>query len=189
MRTSILVLCCKPVEHFKAAPAAGALDVVGGVGDLLQFQQHEARHDDQAFDEMRLNQVGDASVNDDAGVEQQKVVRLVLRREADVGDDERKILLVAAHGQHHADVAEAQEQAEPDELARFAVGVSKQAGMVHQQRDQPAEQQPERRGGKRAERKAFQHFVHGNEQSAEAEADDHAKDAAVLLADIFLAPG
>ncbi len=76
---------------------------------------------------LRLDQVGDAAVNDDAGVEQQQIVRLVLRREADVGDDEREILLVAAHGEDDADVAEAQEQAEPDEPAgvvrrRFRTG-------------------------------------------------------------------
>ena len=34
------------VEHFKAAPAAGAFDGVGGIGDLLEFPQHEARDDD-----------------------------------------------------------------------------------------------------------------------------------------------
>jgi hypothetical protein len=36
-----------------------------------------------------------------------------------------------------------------------------------------AEQQAERNGGKSAERKTFQHFVHGDQQSAEAEADEH----------------
>ena len=72
------------IEHFESAPAAGAFDGIGGIGDLLEFPEHKARHDDQAFEEMGFNQVGDAPVNDDAGVEQQQVVRLVLRREADV---------------------------------------------------------------------------------------------------------
>ena len=72
------------VEHFEAAAAAGALDGVVGIGDLLEFLEHKARHDDQAFEEIGFNQIGDAPVNDDAGIEQQQVVRLVLRREADV---------------------------------------------------------------------------------------------------------
>ena len=56
------------VEHFQAAPSAGALDGVAGIGDLLDFPEHKARNDDEAFEQPRLNQVGDAPVNDDAGV-------------------------------------------------------------------------------------------------------------------------
>ena len=42
------------VEHFQAAPAAGASDGVAGIGDLLQFLQHKARHHDQAFEKIAL---------------------------------------------------------------------------------------------------------------------------------------
>ena len=66
-----LAVMLDAVEHFEAAPAAGALDGVAGVGDLLDFPEHEARDDDEAFEQARLDQVGDAPVNDDAGVEQQ----------------------------------------------------------------------------------------------------------------------
>ena len=55
--------------------------------------------------------------------------------------------------------------------------------MVHQQGDQRAEQQAEGGGRKGAERKALEHFVHGDEQSAEAETDEHAQNAVVRLAD------
>jgi len=72
MRTSFWCFAAA-VQHFKPATAPRALDVVGGVGDLLQFQQHKSRHDDQSIDEMGFNQVGDASINDDAGVEQEEV--------------------------------------------------------------------------------------------------------------------
>ena len=76
---------------------------------------------------MSFNEVGNASVNDDTRVEQQQVVRLVLRRKADIGNDERKILLVATHGQHDADIAETQKQTEPDEPADLVVGILKEA--------------------------------------------------------------
>ena len=69
------------VEHFQSAPAAGALDGIGGIGDLLDFPEHKPRHDDQALEEMGFNQIGDPAVNDDAGIEQQQVVRLVLAGE------------------------------------------------------------------------------------------------------------
>ena len=52
------------VEHFEAAPAPRALDGVVGIGDLLEFLEHKARHDDDAFEEIGLDQIGDAAVND-----------------------------------------------------------------------------------------------------------------------------
>ncbi len=55
------------------------------------------------------------------------------------------------------------------------VGVLEQAGAVNEQRHHRAQQQAEGGGGKGAERKALEHFVHGNQQAAEAEADDHAE--------------
>ncbi len=63
-------------QHFQAAPAAGADDRVVGIGDLLQLVQDEAGHDQHAFDEIGLDQVGDAAVNNNAGVQQQEVFRL-----------------------------------------------------------------------------------------------------------------
>ena len=175
------------IELAKKDPAAWSYGTsgIGGVGHLLQFVQHKPRHDDEALDEFRLDQIGDATVNDDAGVQQQQPIRLVLRCEADVGDDERKVLLVAAHGQHNADVAKAQKQAQPDEPLRLAVGIFKQAGAVDEQRHNRAEQQA--KGGRRkgAERKSLEHFVHGDEQAAEAEADHHAENIAMFFADKF----
>ena len=173
------------IEHFESAAAAGAFDGVTGIGDLLEFSEHKTRHDDQAFEEMGLNQIGDAPINDDAGIEQQQVVRLVLRREPDERNDEREILLVAAHGEDDADVAETEEQAEPDEPAGFFLGIFEQAGTVNEDRDEHAEQEAKGRCRKGAERKALEHFVQRNQQSAEAEADDHADERAVFLADEF----
>ena len=57
------------VEHLQAAAAAGARDGVVGIGDLLQLLQDKAGHNHQAFDKISLDQVGDAAINDDAGIE------------------------------------------------------------------------------------------------------------------------
>ena len=95
------------VEHFESAPAAGALDGIGGIGNLLNFFEHEPRHDNQALQKMGFNQISDATVNDDAGIEQQQIVCLALLAKTHVRNDEREILLVAAHGENDADIAEA----------------------------------------------------------------------------------
>ena len=165
------------IEHLEAAPAARPFDGIIGIGDLLQFLEHKPRHDDDAFDKIRFDQISDAAVNDGAGVEEQEVVRFVARRKADVRDDERKILLVAAHGQHDADVAERQKQTQPHEQARAVIHLFEQTGAVNEQGHHRAEQQPESRGGKRAQRKALEHFVHRDHQPAEAEPDDQAEEA------------
>ena len=104
-----LRIVLQAVQHLETAPAARALDVVDRVGDLLQLQQHKPRHDDDAFDQPRFDEIRDAAVDDDARVQQHQVVRLVLPREAHIRDDEGEILLVAAHRQHDADVTEAEE--------------------------------------------------------------------------------
>ena len=57
------------LQDVEAAPPAIALQGVSGVGDELQFAQHELRGDDNAVEEAGLGNVGNAPVNDDAGVE------------------------------------------------------------------------------------------------------------------------
>ena len=57
------------LQDVEAAAAAVALQRVGGVGDELQLLQHELRDDERAVEEAGLADVGDAAVDDDAGVE------------------------------------------------------------------------------------------------------------------------
>ncbi len=122
----------KAVEHVKAPAAACAADGVVGISDLLELAQDKSRDDDESLHNAGLDEVGDASVNDDAGVEEQDVVGLVLRRESYVRDDEGEVLFVAAHGEDDSDVAEAKEHCELDEPARLMLGVFKNAGVVHE---------------------------------------------------------
>ena len=75
-------------EDFQATASASTLNGIFGIGDLLEFLQNEARNNNDAFEEIGFDEVSDAAVDDDAGVEQEEVVGFVLFCEADVGDDE-----------------------------------------------------------------------------------------------------
>src|SRR5262249_7836249 len=57
------------LQDVEAAAPAVALERIGGVGDELQLFQDELRNDERAVDEAGLAHVGDAAVDDDAGVE------------------------------------------------------------------------------------------------------------------------
>jgi hypothetical protein len=49
---------------------------LGGVGDLLQLPEDELRHDERAVDEPCLDDIGDAPVDDHAGVEELAVLAI-----------------------------------------------------------------------------------------------------------------
>src|SRR5262249_45863534 len=57
------------LQDVEAAAAAVPLQRVGRIGDELQFLEHELRDDERAVDEAGFTYVGDAAVDDYAGVE------------------------------------------------------------------------------------------------------------------------
>ena len=57
------------LQDVEPAPAAVALQRVGGVGDELQLLEHELRDDERAVEEAGLADVGNPAVDDHAGVE------------------------------------------------------------------------------------------------------------------------
>ena len=77
------------LQDVEAAPAAVALQRVGGVGDELQLLEHELRDDERAVDEAGLADVGDAAVDDDAGVE--NLVALLRAGGAEQRDQPRRL--------------------------------------------------------------------------------------------------
>ena len=67
------------------APAAPvALERIGGIGDLLELLQNELGDYQRPVHETRLANVGDAAVDDDAGIEYLDVLRG--RGPAEIGD-------------------------------------------------------------------------------------------------------
>ena len=57
------------LQHVEAAASALPFRAVGGVGHDLQLAQHELRHHHHAVDKSGLGDIGDAPVDNHAGVE------------------------------------------------------------------------------------------------------------------------
>ena len=92
------------LQDVEAAAAAIALQGVGGIGHQLQFAQHELRDHDDAVEEAGFGDVGDAAVDDDAGVED-LVALLALLFAAEDAAQRRQVQQVALVGaDHQADV-------------------------------------------------------------------------------------
>ena len=91
------------LQHVETAAAALTLRAVGGVGDNLQLAQHELRHHHGAINEAGLGDVGDAAVDDDAGVKHLGAAAGGLFAGED-GPQRRgieQVALVGAHQQPH----------------------------------------------------------------------------------------
>ena len=73
------------------------LSEIGGVGNQLQLAQNELRDDDDAVEEAGLGDVGDAAVDDDAGVEN-LVALLALLLAAEDAAQRRQVQQVALVG-------------------------------------------------------------------------------------------
>src|SRR5882762_3078775 len=58
-----------PLQHFEPAPSALPLQRVRRIGDHLKFVQHELRHSENAFQELRIAYIDDPAVDQYAGVQ------------------------------------------------------------------------------------------------------------------------
>src|SRR5579859_2914083 len=63
----------EPLQDLQAAPATLAAHTVGGIGDMLQLFEDEARHNQRANDESGLANIGDAAIYDGAGIHENTV--------------------------------------------------------------------------------------------------------------------
>ena len=69
---------------------------------------------EDSFKKSPFHEFGDAAIDDHAGVQDHQHLRLVSASEADIRNNQGKILLVAAHREDDSDVSETEEQGEPD---------------------------------------------------------------------------
>jgi hypothetical protein len=115
------------LEYLKAAAAALALERIGGIGDQLKFVEDETGNAERAIEEMGFADVGDAAVNEDAGVEKFRGRQIARGRNRDrmrQGNLTKDVALVGADNE--AKITESQECGEfekgPGGFRRGGVG-------------------------------------------------------------------
>ena len=147
------------LQNVEAAAAAVAAQRIGRVGNLLQLFQHELRHHQRAVDEAGFADVGDAAVDDDAGIQDPIAALRRLRPE-----QARQPLglepLAGLPAEHEADVGQHQQnQAVKKHHARVAGVGPEQRGAEHARDEQPAraaEQRAEHVGQRRVTEPIFE---------------------------------
>ena len=148
-------------KDLEPAPAPIASQRVGAVGDVLQLLEDEARDDERAVDEARLDDLGDpavddrARVNDDARVARSPVVgslgALPMEEPDGLGGDEE----IAALGDGEAEHPEAEEERDAERQPRAErIGELGQRQAEEQAHEQ-ADQQPHDGGHELRGRKLF----------------------------------
>src|SRR6476659_10530847 len=94
------------MQNIEAAPAALALNRIARIGQGLKFSQDESRDDQRPAQETAPDQVGDPTVDDDGGIDDERLVLGGLPRETHIRNNEGELVAVAAHGEHHPEIAE-----------------------------------------------------------------------------------
>ena len=84
----------QPVQDVEPAPTAISPELVGAVGNTLKLLKHEAGNDELLVDHAGLGDVGDATVDDDRGVEHERPRPLTSLENSTYGMMKRKSSLV-----------------------------------------------------------------------------------------------
>src|SRR5712691_9468822 len=85
----------KIVQNLETAPAALALGRIARIGERLQLAQDKSRHDQRATEKTGCAKLGDASIDNDVGIENKRLVLSGFTGETDIWDDERKLIAIA----------------------------------------------------------------------------------------------
>src|SRR5438552_15258608 len=71
----------------------------------LQFIQNKSRYDERAAEESGPAKIGDATVNDDVGIDHEWLMLRHFAGEAHIRNDEREFVATAPDRQHHSEIA------------------------------------------------------------------------------------
>ncbi len=91
------------LQNIQPAPAALPPGTVRGIGDDLQLAQHELGHQQRSFQEAGLHHIGNAAIDNGAGVEDLEVALTARSPLAgkELGQAPGKVQQVALAGAHH----------------------------------------------------------------------------------------
>jgi hypothetical protein len=121
----------------------------------LQFTENKARNDQRAAEKAGCAKIRDAAIDDNVCVDYKRLVLCRLACEPHIGNDERELIPIAAHREHHAEVAEGAINHEPRRPLHQLRLKAQHLGCHQQVCEEEPEQQTERGGGKRAQRESF----------------------------------
>jgi len=120
-----LALATETGEDFQAAAASGAAERVVGVGDVAKLIEDKSRDDESAADEAGLGDIGDAAVDDGAGVDEDPSVGPAGKRRSPGfstgGGGEASKLTLALEAQGKAYGAEDAAEREGEDPAKPAI--------------------------------------------------------------------
>ena len=162
-------------EHVEAAAAAGAPHRVLGVGEAVQLGQHEAGHDQAAGQEVGLDDLGDAAVDDRVAVEDLEVGAALLAHLEQVLVEVVELGRLAQRDDEaeHAEREEAQQRVLVPDLVDLLVA-HLEHGVVDQARDDDADRHAEHAGDQGQEVELRDHVLDADDEQADAEADGEA---------------
>ena len=101
-----VAIFAEETDFFETAFAAIGFDGVAGIGEALEFVEDEAGDDEGGGEEAGGHDGLDPTVDDDVGVEQERLAFGTVPAEADVGDDDSELVALAAESEGDAEERE-----------------------------------------------------------------------------------
>ena len=158
------------LQDVETAAAAVAAQRIGRIGDLLQLLEHELRNDERAVDEAGLADVGDAAVDDDAGVENSVAALLLRLRPEQPRDPLWLEPLAGLRAEHEADVGQREKNERVKEDDAEVVGVRPEVRVANQPREQQADGAADERADDVGERRLAKAIFEEDDEAGDADA-------------------
>ncbi len=155
------------LEDFEAAAPPLALEGIGGIGDELEFAQDKLGDQKHTVEKVGLTDVGDAAVNDHAGVEQLDDGAggvLGIKQPAHGVEIER---VAFGRADQRANVPQQEQQCHAEKRPRAFRDGSAQQDQVHQKGAEGPEQRANRRAQEPTQTCAAQTHLGENHQDSE----------------------
>ena len=146
----------------------------------MQFAEDEAWDNKRAADETGGAKVRNPAIDDDAGVEHKRLMFHCLAGKTDIRDNERELVAIAAHGQHHAEIGEGGVYNQPYyPLRRFGLEAQHFRGCKQIGKNKP-EQESERRRRKSAQGNSLQQPINQDDDQSGQQTDEQTWHGTIL---------
>ena len=176
-------------DFFETAFAAIGFDGVAGIGEALEFVKDEAGDDEGGREEAGGHEGLDPTVDDDVGIEQERLAFGAVAAEANVGNDDSELVALAAEGEGNAEEGEGRVDDDLDDVedgVTFLDGLEPRELEDADAGDEPSAEQAdeEAEGGMRevAHGEADEEPIQGEQDAHEPGSDEGPSPSRVLQA-------